>query len=84
MVGAIRDYCASGKGLLLWTHPGSQGWRPVGGLVLHGGLLEIGVKHKFLATTTPCSITFKPARNQCALGTLNQCIIDERRAHGVF
>lgn len=48
MVGAIRDYCTSGKGLLLWTHPGSQGWRPVGGLVLHGGLLEIGVKHKFV------------------------------------
>ena len=48
MVGAIRDYCASGKGLLLWTHPGSQGWRPVGGLVLHGGLLEIGVQHKFV------------------------------------
>jgi len=48
MVGAIRDYCASGKGLLLWTHPGSRGWRPVGGLVLHGGLLEIGVKHKFV------------------------------------
>jgi L-arabinose isomerase len=48
MVGAIRDYCASGKGLLIWTHPGSQGWRPVGGLVLHGGLLEIGIKHKFV------------------------------------
>jgi hypothetical protein len=48
LVGAIRDYCASGKGLLLWTHPGSQGWRPVGGLVLHGGLLEIGVPHKFV------------------------------------
>ena len=48
MVGAIRDYCASGKGLLLWTHPGSQGWRPVGGFVLHGGLLEIGVPHKFV------------------------------------
>ncbi|MGO9369438.1 MAG: hypothetical protein ACLP0H_17545, partial [Terriglobales bacterium] len=48
MVGAIRDYSASGKGLLLWTHPGSQGWRPVGGLVLHGGLLEIGVPHKFV------------------------------------
>ena len=48
LVGAIRDYCASGKGLLLWAHPGSQGWRPVGGLVLHGGLLEIGVPHKFV------------------------------------
>jgi len=48
LVGAIRDFCASGKGLLVWTHPGSQGWRPVGGLVLHGGLLEIGVAHKFV------------------------------------
>jgi L-arabinose isomerase len=48
MVAAIRDYSATGKGLLLWTHPGSQGWRPVGGLVLHGGLLEIGVPHKFV------------------------------------
>ena len=48
LVGAIRDYSFSGKGLLLWTHPGSQGWRPVGGLVLHGGLLEIGVSHKFV------------------------------------
>jgi L-fucose isomerase-like protein len=48
LVGAIRDYAATGKGLLLWTHPGSQGWRPVGGLVLHGGLLEIGVAHKFV------------------------------------
>src|SRR5579863_4801068 len=48
LVGAIRDYCVSGKGLPLWTHPGSQGWRPVGGLVLHGGLLEIGLPHKFV------------------------------------
>jgi len=48
LVAAIRDYASSGKGLLLWTHPGSQGWRPVGGLVLHGGLLEIGVAHKFI------------------------------------
>src|SRR5579862_5227722 len=48
LVGAIRDYAATGKGLLLWTHPGSQGWRPVGGLVMHGALLEIGVEHKFV------------------------------------
>lgn len=48
LVGAIREYAATGKGVLLWTHPGSQGWRPVGGLVMHGGLLEIGVAHKFL------------------------------------
>ncbi len=48
LVGAIRDYAATGKGVLLWTHPGSQGWRPVGGLVMHGGLLEIGVPHRFV------------------------------------
>jgi len=48
LAGAIRDYANSGKAVLLWTHPGSQGWRPVGGLVLHGGLLEIGVAHKFV------------------------------------
>lgn len=48
MVAAIRDFARSGKGVLIWTHPGSQGWRPVGGLVLHGGLLEIGVDHKFV------------------------------------
>lgn len=48
LVGAVRDFAASGKAVLLWTHPGSQGWRPVGGLVLHGGLLEIGVAHRFV------------------------------------
>ena len=48
LVGAIREYAGTGKGVLLWTHPGSQGWRPVGGLVMHGGLLEIGVPHKFV------------------------------------
>jgi L-fucose isomerase-like protein len=48
LVAAVRDYVASGKAVLLWTHPGSQGWRPVGGLVMHGGLLEVGVPHKFV------------------------------------
>jgi L-fucose isomerase-like protein len=48
MVGAIRDYAMTGKGLVLWTHPGSQGWRPVGGLVLHGGLKELGIQHRFV------------------------------------
>jgi L-fucose isomerase-like protein len=48
LVGAIRDYALTGKGLIIWTHPGSQGWRPVGGLVMHGGLLEIGIPHRFV------------------------------------
>jgi L-fucose isomerase-like protein len=48
IVGAVRDFASSGKGIVLWTHPRSQGWRAVGGLVLHGGLLEIGVAHRFV------------------------------------
>lgn len=48
MIGAIRDYAMTGKGIVIWTHPGSQGWRPVGGLVLHGALKEIGVPHRFV------------------------------------
>lgn len=48
LIGAIRDLAMSGKPILIWTHPGSQGWRPVGGLVLHGALLEVGIDHKFV------------------------------------
>jgi len=48
MIAAIRDYAMTGKGIVIWTHPGSQGWRPVGGLVLHGALLEVGIEHKFV------------------------------------
>ena len=48
LAGALRDFAGTGKGILLWTHPGSQGWRPVGGLVMHGGLKEIGVPHRFV------------------------------------
>jgi len=67
LVGPIRDYAATGKGLLLWTHPGSQGWRPVGGLVMHGGLLEIGVPHKFIYGAADDSATVgKIASYACA------------------
>ena len=48
LTAAIRDYAMTGKGILIWTHPGSQGWRPVGGLVMHGALLEVGIPHKFV------------------------------------
>jgi len=48
MIAAIRDFALTGKQILIWTHPGSQGWRPVGGLVLHGALLEVGIHHKFV------------------------------------
>ena len=48
LIGAVRDYAMTGKGLLIWTVAGSQGWRPVGGLVMHGALLEIGIGHRFV------------------------------------
>jgi L-arabinose isomerase len=48
LTAALRDFSASGKGIVIWTHPGSQGWRPVGGLVVHGALEEIGIKHRFV------------------------------------
>jgi L-fucose isomerase-like protein len=48
LIAAVRDFAMTGKGVLIWTHPGSQGWRPVGGLVMHGALLEVGINHKFV------------------------------------
>ncbi len=48
LIGALRDFSSTGKGIILWTNPGSQGWRPVGGLVMHGGLKEVGIKHRFI------------------------------------
>ena len=45
---ALRDFSLTGKGLLLWIHPGSQGWRTVGGVELHGALLEVGIQHRFV------------------------------------
>lgn len=48
LIAAVRDFAATGKGVLVWTHPGSQGWRPVGGLIMHGALLEVGIPHKFV------------------------------------
>jgi hypothetical protein len=48
LIAAVRDFSLSGKGIILWTHPGSQGWRPVGGLVMHGALMEVGITHRFV------------------------------------
>ncbi len=48
LIGAVRDYAATGKAVTVWTHPGSQGWRPVGGLVMLGALKEVGIPHRFV------------------------------------
>lgn len=48
LIAAIRDFSFTEKGIVLWTHPGSQGWRPVGGLVIQGALKEVGIQHRFV------------------------------------
>jgi L-fucose isomerase-like protein len=48
LIAAIRDFATTGKGIILWTNPGSQGWRPVGGLVMQGALKEVGIRHRFV------------------------------------
>jgi len=46
LIAALRDFSFTGKGIVLWTNPGSQGWRPVGGLVMHAALKEVGIQHR--------------------------------------
>lgn len=48
MIGALREYAKTGRGIVIWTYPGSQGWRAVGGLVLKAALKEVGIKHRFV------------------------------------
>ncbi len=48
LTAALRDFSFSQKAIIIWTHPGSQGWRPVGGLVMHGALMEVGIAHRFV------------------------------------
>ncbi len=48
LIGAVRDFSSGGKGIVLWTHPGSRGWRPVGGLVMQAALKEVGIAHRFV------------------------------------
>ncbi len=81
LIAAVRDFANSGKGVLIWTHPGSQGWRPVGGLVLHGALKEVGIPHKFVygAANDPAEVAkvasfcqaahLKNFLNQATIGT---------------
>ncbi len=48
LIAAVRDFASTGKGIVLWTVPGSQGWRPVGGFVMQGAFREIGLKHRYV------------------------------------
>jgi len=48
LIAPLRDFSLTGKGIVVWTNPGSQGWRPVGGLVMHGALKEVEIRHRFV------------------------------------
>lgn len=48
LISGVRDFATTGKGIVLWVNPGSQGWRPVGGLVMQGAMKEIGLPHRFV------------------------------------
>lgn len=46
LVAAVRDFERCGKGVIIWTAPGSQGWRLVGTLALGASFKEIGMKYR--------------------------------------
>ncbi|PWH15301.1 MAG: hypothetical protein DDG58_11630, partial [Ardenticatenia bacterium] len=48
LIGAVRDFAMGGRGIVIWTVPGSQGWRPVGGWVMQAAFKEIGLAHRFV------------------------------------
>ena len=65
MIATIREFAKTGKGIVIWTHDGSQGWRPVGGLVLSAALNEVGIKHKFVYGSASDISTVKRVANYC-------------------
>lgn len=72
LIGAIREFAKSGKGIVLWTHDGSQGWRLVGGLVLSAALHEVGIKHKFVYGGVSDKTSVKKVANFCKASALKK------------
>lgn len=72
MIGAIREFAKTGKGIVIWTHDGSQGWRPVGGLVLSAALNEVGIKHKFVYGGVKEPSNVKRVANYCKASALKK------------
>lgn len=46
LLAAVRDFERCGKGVVIWTVQGSQGWRLVGTLALGAAFKEIGMKYR--------------------------------------
>ncbi len=74
LIAAIRDFQMSGKAVLLWTHPGSQGWRPVGGLVLQGALDEVGIPHRFVYGAADDAVQVARIESWCRAAALKRSL----------
>ena len=72
MIAAVREFAKSGKGIVIWTHDGSQGWRPVGGLVLSAALNEVGIKHRFVYGGADDIDSVKRVANYCKASALKK------------
>lgn len=72
LIGFLRDLHQTGKDIVLWTHPGSQGWRPVGGLVLHGAMKEIGLPHRFVYGGHDSPKDLEQITSFCRAGAMKQ------------
>ena len=72
MIAAIRAFARTGKGIVIWTHPGSQGWRPVGGLVLSAALNEIGISHRFVYGSADDISDVKKVASYCKASALKK------------
>ena len=70
MLSALRDFAKTGKAVIIWTHPGSQGWRPVGGLVLSAAMKEIGLKYRFVYGRANNKKDVDRIVNYCTAGAL--------------
>ena len=72
LLAALQDFSRSGKAIVIWTHPGSQGWRPVGGLVLSAALKEIGLKHKFVYASSDEPEGMRTIVSWCTAGAMRK------------
>ncbi len=72
LIGAVRDFSFTGKGIVVWTHPGSQGWRPVGGFVMQGALKEVGIPHRFVYGAHDESDTIEQIVSYCRASQVKQ------------
>jgi L-fucose isomerase-like protein len=74
LIGALHDFASTGKGILLWTVPGSQGWRPVGGLVMQGALKEIGIRHRFVYGRYDDPVEIERITSYCRAGAMKNLL----------